>query len=257
MEFGDIVLEQEQKALLVMLVEAARNVPRDQRQKFWVAQAAGGDICIHAGLPGGSANTYMGDFEILANERLLNLSYSPSGTPQFDVTPLGFAYYDYLKKQTGQPAQRVESSIKGHLSADEFQRKYSLAYKKWCEAEDLLWVSDSETQLKTIGHLCREAIQEFATALVERFQPADVDDNKAHDVNRMKSVLQLRASRLGDTERSFLDALLEYWKAVSSLVQREEHGGQREGRSLVWEDGRRVVFQTVVVMFEVDKAVVR
>lgn len=257
MDFEEIVLEQEQNDLLVMLVEATRNVPRDQRQKFWVVQADGGDFSIHPGLPGGHANIYMGDIEILANEGLLNLSYGPSGTPQFDVTPTGFAYYDHLKKQLGQPTQRIESSIRSHLSVEEFQKQHPLAYKKWCEAEELLWASDSETQLTTIGHLCREAIQEFATALVDRFQPAGVDDDKAHDINRIRSVLELRASRLGDAERSFLDALLRYWREVSSLIQREEHGGQKEGRSLVWEDARRVVFQTAVVMFEVDNAVVR
>jgi hypothetical protein len=257
MEFGDAVLEQEQKDLLVTLVEAARNAPREQRQKFWVAQAAGGDICIHPGLSGGSANLYMGDIEILANEGQVNLSYSPGGTPQFDVTPQGFAYYEFLKKQTGQPVQRIEHSIRDHLTANEFRTRYPLAYKKWHDAEELLWGSDSEMQLTTIGHLCREAIQEFATAVVERFQPADVDDNRAHDINRIGCALQSRATRLGDSERSFLDALLEYWKAVSGLVQREEHGGQREGRPLVWEDGRRVVFQTAVLMFEVDSALTR
>jgi hypothetical protein len=37
-------------------------------------------------------------------------------------------------------------------------------------------------------------------------------------------------------------------------VQRQEHGAQKEGRPLVWEDGRRVVFQTAIVMFELDRA---
>jgi hypothetical protein len=254
MGLEDIVLEQEQKDLLIMLVEGTRNVSHDRRQAFRVVQADGVDICFHPGLPGGSANLYMGDIDILANEGLVNLSYGPRGAARFDVTPRGFAYYEFLKMETGQPAHKIEQSIRSHLSANEFRKRYPSAYKKWHDAEGLLWGSDSEVQLTAIGHLCREAIQEFATAAVERFHPTDVDGDKANDVNRIRCVLQMRASRLGDTERSFLDALVEYWKAVSSLVQRQEHGGQKEGRILVWEDGRRVVFQTAVLMFEVDSA---
>lgn len=47
---------------------------------------------------------------------------------------------------------------------------------------------------------------------------------------------------------------MNYWGAVADLTQRQEHGVQKEGEQLVWEDARRVVFQTLLVMFEVDKA---
>jgi hypothetical protein len=70
-------------------------------------------------------------------------------------------------------------------------------------------------------------------------------------------VLDLQAKQLGTTEKPFLDALLGYWGTVSDLIQRQEHGGQKEGQSLVWEDGRRVVFQTAVVMFEIDRSLSR
>src|SRR5262249_39946694 len=128
------------------------------------------------------------------------------------------------------------------------------AYKKWLEAERLLWASDAQPQLTTIGHLCREAMQEFATALVERHQPPNVDADKAHDVARIKAVLDHRGAALGTTLKPFLKALLAYWGTVSDLVQRQVHGGQREEKPLIWEDGRRVVFQAAVVMFEIDRA---
>jgi hypothetical protein len=38
---------------------------------------------------------------------------------------------------------------------------------------------------------------------------------------------------------------------------RQEHAGTREGEPLIWEDGRRVVLQTAVVMFEIDKSLSR
>jgi hypothetical protein len=46
----------------------------------------------------------------------------------------------------------------------------------------------------------------------------------------------------------------ETYATVSDLVQRQEHAGQREGEPLVWEDGRRIVFQTAIVMFEIDRS---
>ncbi len=34
---------------------------------------------------------------------------------------------------------------------------------------------------------------------------------------------------------------------------RQEHGAQKESETLQWEDARRVVFQTAMVMFELDR----
>jgi hypothetical protein len=105
-----------------------------------------------------------------------------------------------------------------------------------------------------VGHLCREAIQEFATALVERFQPPNAPADPTKDVSRIDAVVELWKRSLGDKEREFLHALVNYWAKISALAQRQEHGAQKEGEPLTWEDARRLVFQTVVVMFEVDRS---
>jgi hypothetical protein len=63
-----------------------------------------------------------------------------------------------------------------------------------------------------------------------------------------------RASKIGSTEKPFLEALVAYWGTLSDLIQRQEHGALREGDALVWEDDRRVVFQTCVVMYELSRA---
>ena len=76
--------------------------------------------------------------------------------------------------------------------------------------------------------------------------------DKSRDINRIQAVVDQRRSQLGTTA-ALLDALVSYWRVVSGLVQRQEHGAQKEGRPLVWEDGRRVVFQTAIIMFEVDR----
>lgn len=48
-------------------------------------------------------------------------------------------------------------------------------------------------------------------------------------------------------------ALVDYWDSVSDLANRQEHRAAREGDALVAEDGRRLIFHTVVVMFEIDR----
>jgi len=85
-------------------------------------------------------------------------------------------------------------------------------------------------------------MQEFATELVDKFRLSDVDPNKAHAFARIKAVFEQKKKILGSTQKQFLDALLTYWGVVSDLVQRQEHGAQKEDSNLVWGDGRRVVF---------------
>lgn len=258
--FEEISLLPVQKELLSVIVEAARNIPRDKRRPFFISSyQQQGDILQNSSLPNFEREVYMGDIEQLARKGLIHLSYPDSGrTPNLDVAPEGFAYYEWMKQSVDQPIQGIETEIKDYLDADHFQQRYPIGYQKWTDAVSILWDSDSEHQLTTIGHLCREAMQEFATTLVENFSPPEVDKDKTRStVAQIRAVLEQQANQLGQTERPFLDALLAYWGTVSDLVQRQEHGGQKEGEPLVWEDGRRVVFQTAIVMFEIDRALSR
>lgn len=251
--YDHILLEPIQEKLLITIVEAARNVPPERRRKFLVAQSKEGDELIHPGLPK-EKQIYYGDIEILARQGLLALGFASKGSPIFDVTPLGFRYYEYLKERTGHATERIEATIKSYLDAYEFQKKYPEAYQKWTSAENLLWQTDTQQQLTTIGHLCREAVQEFADTLVDLYKPSNIINDKAKTITRLRTVLEMREQQLGKTEKPFLEALLTYWGTVNDLIQRQEHGGQKEGQELIWEDARRVVFQTAIVMFEIDKA---
>ena len=255
--YPHIPLEEEQEQLLQILVEASRNVDRTKRQEFMFVETFGGAGLTHPGLPDREMSFYRGDIETLGREGLLALRYGSHGAIFFDVAPLGFRYYDELKRRLDQPVERIEAAVRQHLDADRFQRRYPEAYGKWAEAETLLWSSESESQFTTIGHLCREAMQEFADALVQQHQVPDVDPDKARTVSRVRSVLDSKQEQLGSTEKPFLEALLAYWGTVSDLAQRQEHGGQKEGKPLMWEDARRVVFQCAIVMFEIDCAVSR
>ena len=258
---GRVLLEQEHQELLAILVEAVRNVPRDKRQKFLVtyfeSRGTGKAEVVHPGLTNRTLEWYLGDLEMLTRAGLLAMTPLRGFGWELDVTPEGFAYYRMMKQQMGEPTQRLETTMNQYLTSAHFQERYPQAYQKWAAAESLLWGSDSREQLTMIGHLCREAIQEFATVLVDQFQPSHVKQDKASTVARIRTVLDLQDHMLGNTVKPFLDALLVYWGTVSDLIQRQEHGAQREGVALVWEDGRRVVFQTAILMFEFDRSLTR
>lgn len=252
------LLEPEQEELLVTLVEAARSVPRTEREPFLVIHPLGASYYLvsHAALPR-DLDPYPGDWNALIREGLLAQS-QPDDADLFDITTRGFAYYQELKKRSASPMVQVETEIRQYLDADRFRQRYPEAYRKWAEAAERLWVSDSEREFTRIGHDCREALQIFVTTLVDRFRPTDVDPNKQHDRARLKAVLEQQKQHLSETEHEFLDALYNYWGALSGgLVQRQEHGGQREKEPLTWEDGRRVVFQAAVVMNELDRSLMR
>ncbi len=253
----EVELEQAQKDLLCKLAEAARNLPHSKREQFLFVQAGAGASVQHPGLEGGGIDAYVGDIEILGHENLLALSHRSHASIVFDVTPRGFKYYEQLKRSLGQPIQRLEGAVKSYLDTAPFSHKYPEEYRKWLRAEELLWGADSEEKLTTIGHLCREAIQDFTTILVDQYHPPHVSPNPIDTIARMRSVFEVCNARLGSTEKPFLDALLTYWVMLTKLAARQEHGAHKEGESLVWEDGRRLVFHTAVVMYEIDKALSR
>lgn len=251
-----MLIDTEQEEALAKFVEASRNLPSNEREPFLACHVDEevNLIVQHKGLQGGRCTLYPGDFEVLARANLIAVDLiSPRAVWQFNILPAGFAYYTASKERSGGPVEVVESNVKKYLDGDRLRTKYPAAHQKLKSADDLLWQSDSELQLTTIGHLCREALQEFTTALVDEHKPPEVDNDKAHSVSRLRTVIALFRGRLGEAKAAHLDALIRYWGTVSDLVQRQEHGGQKEGEDLIWDDGSRVVFQTASVMYEIDR----
>ncbi|MFA5629719.1 MAG: hypothetical protein WC958_05700 [Dehalococcoidales bacterium] len=250
--FDNIMLEREQEELLSMVVEASRNIPREQRQKFSVIRINGGlDFLRHPCIRKEDNEIYFGDVEELARQGLVALDSTPRHTPIFDVTSLGFRYYEFLKTKRGEPVQHIETNIRKYLNSIAFRRKYPEALEKWELAEKLLWKSDTQKQITAIGHHCRETLQEFANYLVEYHKPLEVDHDKTRTIARLKAVLN--SKKFSEAKHEVLNALIAYWGTTSDLIQRQVHGGNREGEPLAWEDARCVVFQTMVLMFEVDR----
>lgn len=83
LNFDDIILEKEQKDLLIALVETDRQQPRDRREDFMIYLNSGQwriyGLIDYLGF-------FKGDIDILTNTGLLTTRYDRSGTPHFIVT---------------------------------------------------------------------------------------------------------------------------------------------------------------------------
>lgn len=256
MNFDHIILEPEQKELFIRLVETIKSVPRDKRSPFLLANSSSGTCLIAPSRTGSSENITgfaKGDPDMLSDKGLLRLDSGSRGGKNYVITPEGFQYYEWLMKQQGAPVERIEQRIRKYLDMDGFRKRYAKAYEHLIRAEEKLWVSDSQKHFTVIGHECREAMQEFAADLYTQVFGADLDDDKKKNIKRIQAVIDQKGADKGTTVKPFLDALLAYWGTLSDLTQRQEHGAQKEGEPLTWEDARRLVFQTVNVMSEIDR----
>lgn len=249
---SDIFLEKPQIELLGRMVEATRNVHLTGRVSFQFAELFDSRAVLdHPGFT--QEIVAFGDIVALEREGLLALRYERNQVGKVDVTPKGIQLYERWRMESGASASQLEKQVISYLDTDSFRGKYGSANEKWQAAADLLWKADSNIQLSVVGHLCREAIQEFAYALPS-ISDAVQGSPKSQTVMRIRTSLNAIGSA---TERAMLDALLTYWGTVSDLVQRQEHAGERESEELTWEDARRAVFHSALVMFEISVALDR
>jgi hypothetical protein len=240
-------LEREQQELLARMVEGGRDVPRSERK--WLLMSYGRGALLQG--PGiGSEDVPEGDLLMLEREGLIYaISYSKrDSNPTFVLTPEGLEYY--AKTRGREPAARQESELRRFLDSERFSAEYPKAYARWAEADGLLWRSDSEREFTTVGHKVREALQEFATEAVERHHPPEVETDPARVNKRLGAVIATLLPGVREKHAALLRALGDYSEATVGIVQRQEHGGQKEGEPLTWHDARRVVFHAAAVMYE-------
>ncbi len=232
------------------MIEKERSLETGQSAAFVLSNTTGGCFLIHPFLTE-RPSVRGSDLDALTDCQLLRRRPGSGGGPLYDITPLGRRYYAEMKRRSGAAAEVIDKEIRGFLDGQAFMNVYPAAYSRWSEAERELWGAEGTAQLTRIGHACREALQEFAVALARR-RGVGVPADRAKTVRLIRAVLETLP--LGNTDSKFLEALLAYWGTVSDLVQRQEHGAARENESLSWEDARRVVFQTAIVMFEFARA---
>jgi len=195
----DLGLEPEQVELLATITEAHRAVPREERQTFvarrYPYKPGGPAELRHPGLPDGRipmGQVLMADVRALERAGLISITQSRGSLLGFELTPAGLRYHVHLTRSQGEPAARVGAEVRRYIDAEPFRSAYPSAYQKWLQAEDLLWGDDSEANLTAIGHHCREAMQEFADALVREHRPEGVSADRAKTVERIRAVVRQR-----------------------------------------------------------------
>lgn len=245
-------LESEQRDLFLVIAEAYRSAPRADREFLW-SRTAGGTHLHQPALPGRVAVEF-NDLEVLRRFGLVSRRRGNRHSGVLNVTPDGLKFYEYLRKRQGLVVESVEATVRQLLDGSGFAAAHPGSSMKLNEATSLLWSPSVDRELSRIGHTCREAMQLFASELVARHRVEGADEDRQHTVARIRAVLAARAERVGATEQAFLDALLAYWGTVSDLVQRQEHAGQKEGSPVEVEDARRVVFQTMNLMYELHRS---
>ena len=230
------------------MVEGARDVPRGDQEWLFVNLDQGA-ILMGPGI-GSEEEVLAVDVQRLERAGLIEpIRYSQNqGNPAYVLTPEAREYYASMRDS--EPIAGQEAELRRFLDADAFKAEYPNAYAKWSEAEALLWRSDSERDFTTIGHKVREALQGFAGEVVARYEPPDPEPNSALVNKRLGAVIAMFLPELGERRAELLKALGDYSEATLQVVQRQEHGGQKEGDALTWQDARRAVFHAASVMYE-------
>jgi hypothetical protein len=246
-----VVLEREQEDLLNDLVEAARDAPREQREFSYFQHMSGERLEGPAGFVREGPGQVIGhDLWELTNTGLVTTTrQNVSGEQDFVVASKGFAY---VRERAGTPFERSEDDARRLVASEQFRANYPQALARWVEAEALLRDASSLDELTTIGHKAREAVQAFATGLVARHQPKNVEADATKVNRRIGAVIAMHRAGLGEGRRRTLEALGDLWEATVELIQRQEHAALKEGEPLTWHDGRRVVLLTLVLMTELS-----
>jgi hypothetical protein len=240
------MLEPAQEDLLLDMVDAARAVPRAEQQ--WHLQSQGAGAHMLSG-PWGSRPVLLSDVSALREHGLLEMvSANYVHGSDYVIKGSGFFTAEAIRHERSSGFAGQEADARRLLESEGFRRNYAEAFERWSEADQALRLP--EPDLTTVGHKGREAMQEFARALVERYGPVDADPNPAHVNRRLGAVIAHYLPQLGEARARLLKALGAYSEATIEIIQRQEHGGQKEGHPLMWADGRRVVFHVAAVMYE-------
>jgi hypothetical protein len=202
-----VELESEQVQLLVEMVEAERDVPREQHRWFLVSVMDG----EYLEGPDRQRKVLGPDLKELVYAGYLRDDVHGNYT----ISPTGRAFYAELQQHAGGPAERADAEIRRFLDGAVFRAAYPGAYDLWAQAESLLWAAESEKELTTVGHKAREAMQRFATEAVERYQPENPDRDPTK-VNRRLGVLIAQAlPGMSEARANLLKALGDFSEATS------------------------------------------
>jgi len=103
-----------------------------------------------------------------------------------------------------------------------------------------------------VGFKCREAIPSFALIYYSRFYQTAAAEPIAKEKTAdliSKVLVHLNASR-GEMDIAFAGALYWFWRRLIDLDQKVVRDATTPSRPLTWEDARRVLLYTYLVIGE-------
>jgi len=158
--------------------------------------------------------------------------------------------------------ERIEEYLRAYLEEERFTSRYPRAEQRWSDAWAMLWRANSTGKVIAVTDEACEAMSEFACELVDLHEPHLADrrstrtlEDPAVTLERLSTVIEMYRPALGDSRCGLLQTLFDYWQALNDVVTRHrEHRPGRVIERLRWEDGRRVVVLTALVMVEVDRS---
>jgi hypothetical protein len=160
--------------------------------------------------------------------------------------------------------ERIEDYLRSYLEDERFRTTHPLACGRWIVAWEMLWCADSRAKVIAVGQRACEAMQAFGSSLLEACAPLPMDPRwpelltergtRAAPLDAVGGVLGAYGEQLGSERSELLAGLLEHWHTLAEHVSRHEQDLQAAAGRLRWEDGRRLVLFTALVMVEVDRS---
>src|SRR5271170_5694968 len=151
--------------------------------------------------------------------------------------------------------ERLEDYLRAYLEDERFASEYPAAYARWLEASAMLYGGDVSAGIFAAGPKAREALAAFASVLAGGYRPLALSPGSdASTRARLAAWIQSHRQALGDARCELLEALLQYWRALNDGPRRHSHDAHDVGDELRWEDARRVVVLTALVMVEIDRS---
>ena len=107
-------------------------------------------------------------------------------------------------------------------------------------------------------------MQAFSVSMHERCMPLAMDSHwpdvladgsqRHGPLDSLASITEAYGEQLGTGRSQLLQEMFEPWRALSEKLWRHGQGSQPRDERLRWEDGRRLVLFTALLMVEFDRS---
>jgi hypothetical protein len=159
---------------------------------------------------------------------------------------------------------RIEDYLRAYLEDQRFSSAHPLACGRWIVAWEMLWCADSRAKVISVGQRAGDAMQAFSFSMHDRCMSLAMDSHwpdvladgsqRPEPLDSLASITEAYGEQLGAGRSKLLRELFEPWRALGEKLRRHEQALQPPDERLRWEDGRRLVLFTALVMVEFDRS---